>query len=57
MCVLCMFYVDWEVVGRKKLKGRDFVRVGLQEKKTFFFSPNQIKGKGAVCHSEVRCSR
>ena len=22
--VLCMFYVDWEFGGRKKLKGRDF---------------------------------
>ena len=24
MCVLCMFYVDWESGGWKKLKGRDF---------------------------------
>ena len=24
MSVLCMFYVDWELGGRKKLKGRDF---------------------------------
>ena len=24
MCVLCMFYVDWELGGWKKLKGRDF---------------------------------
>ena len=24
MCVLCMFYVDWEFGGRKKLLGRDF---------------------------------
>ena len=24
MCVLCMFYVDWESGGRKKLSGRDF---------------------------------
>ena len=24
MCVLCMFYVDWELGRRKKLMGRDF---------------------------------
>ena len=24
MCVLCMFYVDWELGGQKKLQGRDF---------------------------------
>ena len=24
MSVLCMFYVDWELGGRKKLSGRDF---------------------------------
>ena len=24
MCVSCMFFVDWELGGRKKLKGRDF---------------------------------
>ena len=24
MCVLCMFYVDWELGGLKQLKGRDF---------------------------------
>ena len=24
MCVLCMFYVDWELGGPKKLKGRAF---------------------------------
>ena len=24
MCVLCMFFVDWELGGRKKLSGRDF---------------------------------
>ena len=40
MCVLCMFYVDWELGGQKKLKGRDFfekklVRVGLQETNNF----------------------
>ena len=23
MCVLCMFYVDWELGGQKKLEGRD----------------------------------
>ena len=26
MCVLCMFYVDWELKGWKKLWGRDFLR-------------------------------
>ena len=37
-----MFYVDWELGGQKKLRGRDFfnekklVRVGLQETKTLF---------------------
>ena len=41
MCVLCMFYVDWELGGQKKLEGRDFfekkfVRVGLQETNNFF---------------------
>ena len=24
MCVLCMFYVDWELGGQKKIWGRDF---------------------------------
>ena len=24
MCVLCMFYVDWELGGWKKLQGREF---------------------------------
>ena len=42
MCVLCMFYIDWELGGRKKNYGRDFfgyklVRVGLQETNHFFF--------------------
>ena len=42
MCVLCMFFVDLELGGRKKLQGRDFfeekpVRVGLQETNNFFF--------------------
>ena len=23
-CVLCMFYIDWELGGWKKLKGRNF---------------------------------
>ena len=27
--VLCMFYIDWEVRGRKKLKGRDFLNKNL----------------------------
>ena len=41
MCVSCMSYVDWELGGRKKIKGRDFlesilVRVGLQETNNFF---------------------
>ena len=40
MCVLCMFYIDLELGGRKKIKGRDFfeklVRVGLQETNNFF---------------------
>ena len=44
MCVLCMFYIDWELGGRKKLKGRDLfgyklVRVGLQETNIFFLRP------------------
>ena len=25
MCVSCMSYVDWELEGQKKLKGRDFL--------------------------------
>ena len=42
MCVLCMFYDDWELGGQKKLWGRDFfeqklVRVRLQETKNFIF--------------------
>ena len=45
LCVLCMFYVDWELGMRKKLEGRDFfeqklVRVGLQETNPFFYRPN-----------------
>ena len=24
MHVLCMFYVDWELVGQKNLRGQDF---------------------------------
>ena len=41
ICVLCMFYVDWELGGVKKLSGRDFfeyklVRVGLQETNNYF---------------------
>ena len=41
MCVLCMFYVDWELAWQKKLKGRGFfdeklVMVSLQETNTFF---------------------
>ena len=24
MCVLCMFFLDWELGGRKKIWGRDF---------------------------------
>ena len=34
MCVLCMFYLDWELGGRKKL-----IRVGLQETNNFFLGP------------------
>ena len=35
MCVSCMFYVDWDLEGWKKLKSRDLfdlkpVRLGLQ---------------------------
>ena len=29
MCVLCMFYVDWELGGRKKLQGKDFLNKNL----------------------------
>ena len=44
MCVLCMFFVVWELGGQKNLQGRDFfekklVRVGLQETNNFFFRP------------------
>ena len=41
MGVLCMFYVNWELAGQKKLKGRDYfeyklVKIGLQETNNFF---------------------
>ena len=47
MCVLCMFYVDWELEGQKKTLGRDFleqklVRVGLQDTNTFFLGLTQL---------------
>ena len=29
MCVSCMFKVDWELEGQKKLKGRDFLSKNL----------------------------
>ena len=29
MCVLCMFYIDWELIGPKKLKGMDFLSKNL----------------------------
>ena len=50
MCVLSMFYVDWEFEGQKKLWGRDFfqqrlVRVGLQETNNFFM-PNVLNKRG-----------
>ena len=46
MCVLCMFYIDWELGGRKKLEGSIFlnkklVRVGLQEINNFCLGLNQ----------------
>ena len=42
MCASCMFYDDWELGGRKKLKvgiflNKKLVRVGLQETNNFFF--------------------
>ena len=41
MCVLCMFYVDWELEWQKKIKGREIWRkkivgVGLQVTNYFF---------------------
>ena len=44
MCVLCMFYVHWELEGQKQLEGRDFfeyklVRLGLQGSKLLFSRP------------------
>ena len=41
MCDLCMFYIDWELGGQKKIKGKDLfesklVRVGLQETNNLF---------------------
>ena len=42
MCVLCMFSVDWELGGQKKLQGRDFFSIkGLQETNNFFFRPDE----------------
>ena len=38
MCVLCMFYVDWELGRRKKIGiffEKRLVRVGLQETNNF----------------------
>ena len=41
-----MLYVDWELGGWKKLKGKDFfdltlVRVGLQETNNFLYALEQ----------------
>ena len=44
MCVLCMFYVDWELGGQKKVRVGIFLsknlirtREGLQETNNFLF--------------------
>ena len=42
----CMFYVDWELEGQKKLYGRDFLNKNLlgsgYRKQTTFFRPDQL---------------
>ena len=53
MCVLCMFNVDWEMGGRKKLKCRDFFRVGLQET-NYFFRPNEGENYSTLALEEIR---
>ena len=63
MCVLCMFYVDWGLEGRKKLRvgiflNKNLVRVGSQD----FFRAN-LKGKAVdsitnrLVSVDHRCTR
>ena len=56
MCVSCMFYVDWELEGQKKLKDRDF---SFYRKQTFFRTMIHVQRISAIvlvnCASQSAC--
>ena len=53
MCVLCMFYVDWELGGRKKLfLNKNLLGQGYR-KQTTFFRPYELLTTGTFLSMSV----
>ena len=50
MCVLCMFYVDWELGGRKNFRvgiflDKNLLGLGYRKQITFYFRPKIFQGE------------